>query len=168
MRGRVASRFSPRSLALWCCLLDCPPPAVDRTILLDGMPSFDEPEQPAQATRSPEPATPEGGDDERVNATIPRAEEVAGDFFSAHVYEGAGHGFMRQQSGREGANHHAAVRASRSPSPASVLAAGAAPAFFTDLAVLPADELRRILGIAARIKGARRRGERQLHAHKAL
>jgi len=26
----IARRLSPRSLALWCCLLDCPMPAVDR------------------------------------------------------------------------------------------------------------------------------------------
>lgn len=52
-----------------------------------------------------------GGDDARVNATIPRAEEVAGRWFSAHIYEGAGHGFLRQQTGRDGANLAASKRA---------------------------------------------------------
>ena len=31
--------------------------------------------------------------------------------YTTHVYEGAGHGFLRQQSGREGANQSAAERA---------------------------------------------------------
>ena len=52
-----------------------------------------------------------GGDDERVNATIPRAEEALGGDYWPNVYDGAGHGFLRQQSGREGANHHASVQA---------------------------------------------------------
>lgn len=52
-----------------------------------------------------------GGDDARVNATIPRAEEVAGEWFSAHIYEGAGHGFLRQQTGRDGANLAASKQA---------------------------------------------------------
>lgn len=49
-----------------------------------------------------------GGDDERVNATIPRAQEILGDRFTANIHPGAGHGFMRQQDGREGANLRAA------------------------------------------------------------
>lgn len=51
-----------------------------------------------------------GGDDARVNATIPdaRAEmERLGKFYEANIYEGAGHGFLRQQTGREGANMEA-------------------------------------------------------------
>ncbi len=52
-----------------------------------------------------------GGDDERVNATIPRAEAALGGDYFPNVYDGAGHGFLRQQSGREGANHHASVQA---------------------------------------------------------
>ncbi|HUF18173.1 MAG TPA: dienelactone hydrolase family protein [Thermoanaerobaculia bacterium] len=39
-----------------------------------------------------------GGDDARVNATIPRTEELmraAGKFFNPVIYEGAGHAFMR-------------------------------------------------------------------------
>lgn len=52
-----------------------------------------------------------GGDDERVNATIPRAEEALGDRFGPHIHDGAGHGFMRQLDGRDGANLRAAMRA---------------------------------------------------------
>lgn len=52
-----------------------------------------------------------GGDDERVNATIPRAREALGNRFVAHIHEGAGHGFMRQLDGRDGANLEAARRA---------------------------------------------------------
>ncbi len=52
-----------------------------------------------------------GGDDQRVNATIPRAEQALGARYSASVYDGAGHGFMRQQSGRDGANLEAARQA---------------------------------------------------------
>jgi carboxymethylenebutenolidase len=48
-----------------------------------------------------------GGDDARVNATIPDAQaemDRLGKFYEANIYEGAGHGFLRQQSGRDGAN----------------------------------------------------------------
>jgi carboxymethylenebutenolidase len=55
-----------------------------------------------------------GGDDARVNATIPDAEKEMkrlGKRFEFEVYEGAGHGFLRAQDGREGANLRAAQRA---------------------------------------------------------
>ncbi len=55
-----------------------------------------------------------GGDDERVNATIPRAEAEMGRLskrYEPEVYEGAGHGFLRQQDGRDGANLRASVQA---------------------------------------------------------
>ena len=48
-----------------------------------------------------------GGDDARVNATIPPAEaemKKLGKTYEVHIYKGAGHGFLRQQDGREGAN----------------------------------------------------------------
>ena len=48
-----------------------------------------------------------GGDDARVNATIEPAKKRLAErkrSYEANVYEGAGHGFLRQQSGREGAN----------------------------------------------------------------
>lgn len=52
-----------------------------------------------------------GGDDERVNATIPRAQEALPGLYRAIVLEGAGHGFLRQQSGRDGANLRATEKA---------------------------------------------------------
>ena len=48
-----------------------------------------------------------GGDDARVNATIPDATREMrrlGKFFEPHKFDGAGHGFLRQQVGRDGAN----------------------------------------------------------------
>ena len=48
-----------------------------------------------------------GGDDARVNATIPDAQAEMGrlgKFFEPNIHEGAGHGFLRQQTGRDGAN----------------------------------------------------------------
>ena len=55
-----------------------------------------------------------GGNDARVDATIPGADsamKAAGKTFQYHVYEGAGHGFLRQQGGMDGANAKAAARA---------------------------------------------------------
>lgn len=52
-----------------------------------------------------------GGDDARVNATIPRAEEALPSLYMAQVFDGAGHGFLRQQDGRDGANAAATERA---------------------------------------------------------
>jgi carboxymethylenebutenolidase len=55
-----------------------------------------------------------GSDDARVNATIPQAEaemKKAGKRFTAKVYDGAGHGFLRQLTGRDGANLKAAEQA---------------------------------------------------------
>lgn len=55
-----------------------------------------------------------GSDDARVNATVPTAEaemKKAGKSFAARFFEGAGHGFLRQQTGREGANLRAAEQA---------------------------------------------------------
>ena len=55
-----------------------------------------------------------GGDDARVNATIPdavREMQRLGKFFEPHQFEGAGHGFLRQQSVRDGANLAAARKA---------------------------------------------------------
>jgi carboxymethylenebutenolidase len=47
------------------------------------------------------------GDDERVNATIPAARtemQRLGRSYEIHMFDGAGHGFLRQQQGRDGAN----------------------------------------------------------------
>lgn len=55
-----------------------------------------------------------GGDDARVNATIEPARaalDARRRRYEANVYDGAGHGFLRQQSGREGANLAASRRA---------------------------------------------------------
>ena len=54
-----------------------------------------------------------GGDDARVNATVPAAEaelKRLGKTFAVETYAGAGHGFLRQQEGRE-ANRAAAEKA---------------------------------------------------------
>jgi carboxymethylenebutenolidase len=55
-----------------------------------------------------------GGDDARVNATIDttKAEmKKLGRGYDVNVYEGAGHGFLRAQSGRDGANLKATQQA---------------------------------------------------------
>jgi carboxymethylenebutenolidase len=54
-----------------------------------------------------------GGDDARVDATIPAAKAAlqGRDRYEAHVYQGAGHGFMRAQADRDGANLKAAQEA---------------------------------------------------------
>jgi carboxymethylenebutenolidase len=55
-----------------------------------------------------------GGDDARVNATVePTAAEMKrlGRTYEVETYAGAGHGFLRQQSGREGANLEATRKA---------------------------------------------------------
>ena len=57
-----------------------------------------------------------GGDDERVNATIETAaREMAryGKHFESEIFPGAGHGFLRAQGGRHGANRQASLRAWR-------------------------------------------------------
>jgi carboxymethylenebutenolidase len=55
-----------------------------------------------------------GGDDARVDATVPPAEAAMrslGKTFEPHTFAGAGHGFLRQQDGKEGANLAAARQA---------------------------------------------------------
>ncbi len=55
-----------------------------------------------------------GGDDARVNATIPTAEgEMArlGKTYEPNIYEGAGHGFLRAQEDRDGGNMMATEQA---------------------------------------------------------
>jgi carboxymethylenebutenolidase len=55
-----------------------------------------------------------GGDDARVNATVGPAEakmKELGKTFVTHTYPGAGHGFLRAQDGREGANLAASEKA---------------------------------------------------------
>lgn len=55
-----------------------------------------------------------GGDDQRVNATVPAAEGAmsqTGGAFTPVFYEGAGHGFLRAQADRDGANRRATEQA---------------------------------------------------------
>ena len=60
-----------------------------------------------------------GGEDNRVNATIPAADSVMralGRTYVQNIYPGAGHGFLRQQSGQAGAN----MTASQAAWPATI------------------------------------------------
>ena len=55
-----------------------------------------------------------GGEDARVGATIEptrTAMRKLGKSYDAHVFDGAGHGFLRAQSGQDGANRRAGERA---------------------------------------------------------
>jgi carboxymethylenebutenolidase len=55
-----------------------------------------------------------GENDARVNATIPEAEaemKSQGKAYEKEIYAGAGHGFLRQQDGQEGANMKATEKA---------------------------------------------------------
>lgn len=60
-----------------------------------------------------------GREDNRVNSTIPAADSalrVLGRTYVYNIYDGAGHGFLRQQSGQNGAN----LVASRAAWPATI------------------------------------------------
>ena len=55
-----------------------------------------------------------GGDDNRVTSTVEPTKEAMkerGKSYTTHIYEGAGHGFLRQQDGRDGENLAAAKAA---------------------------------------------------------
>lgn len=55
-----------------------------------------------------------GENDNRVNSSIPKAEEKMKQFnksYTPKIYPGAGHGFLRQQEGQNGANKKAAEQA---------------------------------------------------------
>jgi carboxymethylenebutenolidase len=55
-----------------------------------------------------------GGDDARIAATIPATEaemKRLGKAYEAHLYDGAGHGFLRAQEDRNGANSNATRQA---------------------------------------------------------
>lgn len=55
-----------------------------------------------------------GEDDARVNSTIAASKDAmdgTGNPYETHIFEGAGHGFLRQQEGRDGANLAAAKEA---------------------------------------------------------
>ena len=55
-----------------------------------------------------------GGDDARVNKTIPAAQtemKRLGKSYQPEIYDGAGHGFLRAQEARDGANMRASEQA---------------------------------------------------------
>ena len=55
-----------------------------------------------------------GGDDARVTSTVPPTKKAMADLkkpYEPHIYESAGHGFLRQQGLRDGANDKAAKKA---------------------------------------------------------
>ncbi|SRR6266545_2768688 len=55
-----------------------------------------------------------GGDDNRVTSTVSKTDKAMKDLgkpYTHHTYEGAGHGFLRQQSGKGGASKKAAEQA---------------------------------------------------------
>jgi carboxymethylenebutenolidase len=54
------------------------------------------------------------GEDARINNGLPAVDaamKAAGKPFEQHIFEGSGHGFLRQQDGRDGANMAASQRA---------------------------------------------------------
>ncbi len=60
-----------------------------------------------------------GGSDARVNATIPATDstmKALNKSFTHHIYDGAGHGFLRNQAGQDGAN----LRATQQAWPATI------------------------------------------------
>ena len=55
-----------------------------------------------------------GKDDARISLTVPDTIKAMADLnknYSPHIYDGAGHGFLRQQDGRNGANLKASQQA---------------------------------------------------------
>jgi carboxymethylenebutenolidase len=55
-----------------------------------------------------------GGNDNRISGRVPASAEAMkklGKTYEPHVYDGAGHGFLRQQSGQDGANMKATEEA---------------------------------------------------------
>jgi carboxymethylenebutenolidase len=85
-------------------------PALDAAVVYYGT----SPEAAALATVNAPVVGHYGGDDARVNATIEPAQaemKRLGKSYEPHVYEGAGHGFLRQQEAREGANLRATQEA---------------------------------------------------------
>jgi carboxymethylenebutenolidase len=85
-------------------------PALDAAVVFYGTP----PEGPALSAVKAPVLGLYGGDDARVNATIPATEaemKRLGRSYEPITYEGAGHGFLRAQDGREGANLKATQQA---------------------------------------------------------
>jgi carboxymethylenebutenolidase len=85
-------------------------PALNAAVVYYGT----SPDAPALATVKAPVLGLYGGDDARVNATIAPAEaemKKLGKSYEPHVYDGAGHGFLRGQSQRDGANLKATAQA---------------------------------------------------------
>ena len=85
-------------------------PSLDAAIVYYG----GAPEAPALASIKAPVLGLYGGEDARVNATIePASAEMKklGKIYEYEIYEGAGHGFLRAQADREGANMKAAEKA---------------------------------------------------------
>ena len=85
-------------------------PALDAAVVYYGS----SPDAPILATIKAPVQGHYGGDDERVNATIAPAQaemKKLGKTYDPHIYEGAGHGFLRDQTARDGANMKATKEA---------------------------------------------------------
>jgi carboxymethylenebutenolidase len=86
-------------------------PALDAAVVYYGV----SPTDPAAFAKINAPVLGHyGSDDARVNTTLALAEaemKKAGKSFTPNIYEGAGHGFLRQLTGRDGANFKAAQQA---------------------------------------------------------
>jgi carboxymethylenebutenolidase len=85
-------------------------PALDAAVVYYGTPPGDE----AMANVKAPVLGLYGGNDNRVTSTVsPTAEKMKklGKTYDPHVFEGAGHGFLRQQDGQNGANQKAAGQA---------------------------------------------------------
>ena len=85
-------------------------PALDAAVVYYGS----SPDAPVLATIKAPVQGHYGGDDARVNATIAPAEaemKKLGKTYEPHIYEGAGHGFLRDQNARDGANMKATKEA---------------------------------------------------------
>lgn len=85
-------------------------PALDAAVIYYGTPPGDE----ALAKVKAPVFGNYGGNDGRVTATVEPTTATMkklGKSYSPHVYEGAGHGFLRQQDGQNGANLKAAQEA---------------------------------------------------------
>jgi carboxymethylenebutenolidase len=78
-------------------------PALNAAVVFYGTPP-----EPADLARIKAPVLGHyGGDDARITTTIPPTEaemKKLGKTYEPHIYEGAGHGFLRAQEDREGAN----------------------------------------------------------------
>jgi carboxymethylenebutenolidase len=85
-------------------------PALNAAVVFYGSPP-----EPADLPRIKAPVLGHyGGDDARISTTIPPTEaemKKLGKTYEPHIYDGAGHGFLRAQEDREGANLKATQQA---------------------------------------------------------